>query len=144
MKNKSKTKLNSAYTPLRYAGNQEIALRRFLEDGRLPLTNNISERELRREVVGRKNWTFVGSDDGAHTNTIFVSLLASCRLNGVEPWAYLRDLFCLLPRWSARRVLELAPVNWKQTSQDSEAQELLGTSLIRKVTVDADIHQHQE
>ncbi len=66
-------------------------------DGRLPLDNNISERNLRREVLGRKNWLFLGSDEGARVNTIFVSLLASCQLHGVEPWAYLRDLFCLVP-----------------------------------------------
>jgi hypothetical protein len=62
---------------LGYARNQRVALGRFVEDGRLPLDNNISERNLRREVVGRKNWLFLGSDEGARVNTIFVSLLAS-------------------------------------------------------------------
>ncbi|HRI09859.1 MAG TPA: IS66 family transposase, partial [Nannocystaceae bacterium] len=54
---------------LNYALNQETGLRRFLTDGRLPLDNNISERALRREAVGRNNWIFVGSDDGARANT---------------------------------------------------------------------------
>ena len=58
---------------------------------------------------------FVGSDDAATVNTTFVSLLASCGLPRVEPWAYLRDLFCILPEWPHRRVLELAPANWAQT-----------------------------
>ena len=83
-----------------YALNQQMALRRFLEDARLPIHNNVSERELRREVVGRKNWLFLGSEDAAQANTTFVSLLASCRMHGIEPWGYLRDLFCLLPRWA--------------------------------------------
>jgi hypothetical protein len=61
---------------IRYARNQRVALARFLDDGRLPLHNNISERKLRHEVVGRRNWLFCGSDDGAETTTIFVSLLA--------------------------------------------------------------------
>ena len=82
---------------LGYARNQRAALCRFLDDGRLPLDNNISEQNLRREVLGRKNWLFLGSDEGARVNTIFVSLLASCQLHGIEPWAYLRDLLCLLP-----------------------------------------------
>jgi hypothetical protein len=105
---------------LGYARNQRAALRRFLDDGRLPLENNISERNLRREVLGRKNWLFLGSDEGARVNTIFVSLLASCQLHGIEPWAYLRDLFCLVQDWPASRILELAPAFWKQTLQQPE------------------------
>jgi len=102
---------------IRYARNQREALRRFLEDGRLPLHNNISEVNLRRQVVGRKNWLFVGSDDGADVNTVFVSLLASCRMHEIEPLAYMRDLLCLLPRWPRHRVLELAPAYWRQDSR---------------------------
>lgn len=72
----------------------------IIEDGRLPLHNNMSELNLRSETVGRKNWLFVGSDEGGEVNARFVSLLASCRLSNVEPWSYLRDLLCPLPRWS--------------------------------------------
>ena len=74
-----------------YARNQRDALKRFLDDARLPLCNNISERSLRREVVGRRNWMFIGNDDAGEINTVFVSLLASCQLHGLEPWSYLRD-----------------------------------------------------
>lgn len=98
-----------------YARNQQVALRRFLDDGRLPLHNNISELNLRRQVVGRKNWLFVGSDDGAEVNAAFVSLLASCSLHKIEPLGYMRDLLCLLPRWPRHRVLELAPANSGKT-----------------------------
>jgi transposase len=118
-----------------YARNQRVALRRFLADGRLPLSNNISERALRREVIGRANWLFVGSDDAGEVNAIFVSLLASCQLHGIEPWAYLRDLFCLLPSWPARRVLELAPVHWHQTLQKSDAQQRLAADPFRRATL---------
>jgi transposase len=72
-----------------YALNQRVGLSRFLGDGRLPLHNNMSELQLRRQAVGRKNWLFIGSDDGARANTTFVSLLASCRMHDVEPWSYL-------------------------------------------------------
>ena len=57
---------------VQYSLNHEQALRRFLEDGRLPLSNNISERELRREAVGRRNWLFVGSDNFLETARIFL------------------------------------------------------------------------
>jgi hypothetical protein len=59
----------------------------------------MSELELRREAVGRKNWLFVGSDDAGAVNALFTSLLASCQLFAIEPWSYLRDVFCLLPQW---------------------------------------------
>ena len=97
---------------------QETALRRFLADGRLPLHNNRSELELPRQVIGRKNWLFVGSDDAATVNTTFVSLLASCAIHRLEPWEYLRDLFCPLPEWPSRRILDLAPAYWLQTHSD--------------------------
>ena len=120
---------------LGYARNQRAALRRFLDDGRLPIENNISERNLRREVLGRKNWLFLGSDEGARVNTIFVSLLASCQLHGIEPWAYLRDLFCLIQDWPASRILELAPCFWKQTLQQPETQQRLAAHVFRSVTL---------
>jgi len=118
-----------------YALNQRVALQRFLDDGRLPIHNNGSERALRREAVGRKAWLFVGSDDAAEVNAAFVSLLASCQLHEIEPWAYLRDLFCLLPSWPRRRVLELAPLNWKQTLEDKDAQERLAANVFRRASL---------
>ncbi|WP_437554775.1 IS66 family transposase [Sorangium sp. So ce367] len=111
-----------------YARNQWTALTRFLEDGRLRLDNNRSELELRREALGRKNWIFVGSDDGAEWNAIIVSLIASCALHQIDPWAYLRDVLILLPSWPRDRVLELAPKSWKQTLENTDARERLAAS----------------
>lgn len=118
-----------------YALNQRVALQRFLDDGRLPIHNNGSERALRREAIGRKNWLFVGNDDAAEINAAFVSLLASCQLHDIEPWAYLRDLFCLLPGWPVRRVLELAPFNWKKTLEDDDAQQRLDANVFRRASL---------
>ena len=123
-----------------YALNQRAALGRFLEDGRLPLHNNGSEQALRREVIGRKNWLFVGNDDAAEVNAAFVSLLASCRMHSVEPWAYLRDLFCLLPSWPAKRVLDLAPVSWRQTREQQETQQRLAANPFRRAALDLAKH----
>ncbi len=118
-----------------YQRNQREALCRFLDDARLRLDNNRSERELRREAVGRKNWMFVGSDDGALWNATFVSLFASCQHMGIEPWAYLRDILCLLPDWPRSRVLELSPKFWKQTCQQAETQQILACNVFRGATL---------
>lgn len=123
-------------TAIRYTLNQREALCRFLDDGRLPLHNNDSERALRRQAIGRKNWLFVGSEHGAKANTTFVSLLASCQMHRIEPWAYLRDLLCLLPSWPAKRILELAPLYWQSTLKKTETQQLLAANVFRQATLD--------
>ena len=120
---------------LQYVHNQRDALKRFLEDGRIPLTNNVSERQLRHEAIGRKNWMFLGSEDGAEWNTTFVSLIASAKLHGIEPFGYLRDLLVLLPDWSRNRVLELAPKCWQQTLEQTDAQERLARCPFRRISL---------
>jgi transposase len=119
-----------------YARNQREALHRFLEDARLPIHNNASELALRRQVVARRNWLFVGNDEAAEVNTAFVSLLASCQLHDIEPWGYLRDLFCLLPSWPHRRVLELAPANWQKTLEQPDTHQLLVANIFRRASLD--------
>jgi len=121
---------------IRYARNQRVGLSRFLDDGRLPIHNNLSEGALRREAVGRRNWTFVGSDEGGVVNARFTSLLASCRLHKVEPWSYHRDIFCLLPNWPAHRLLELSPVEWLKTRDRDDVRALLDANPLRKLTLD--------
>ena len=78
---------------------------------------------------------FVGSEDGARANTVFVSLLASCAMHRIEPWAYLRDLPCLLPSWPKQRLLELAPFHWAATSARPDVQEKLSANIFRRVTL---------
>lgn len=111
-----------------------------VRSGRLTIHNNGSERELRREAAGRKNWLFVGSDDGAVNNVTFVSLIASCQLHGIEPWAYLRDLFCLIPSWPVSRALELAPANWKKTLEHEDVQQRLAANVFRSAVLGLDQH----
>ena len=123
------------YDGVRYARNQRVGLHRFLEDGRLPIHNNMSELELRRQAVGRKNWLFVGSDDGARVNATFTSLLASCQMHRVEPWSYLRDVLCLLPNWTAHRVLELAPLHWSATRETDDVRQRLAGDPYRALTL---------
>lgn len=98
---------------LTYTINQYQALRKFLEDGRLPLDNNDCERELRTVAVGRKNYLFAGSDAAARRSAVFYSLLGTCKHAGVEPWAYLRDVMQRIAEgWPQSRLDELLPPNW--------------------------------
>jgi len=100
---------------LGYSVRQRGALTRFFDDGRLKLTNNDSERELRRVATGRKAWMFIGSDDHAQAAGNLLTLVASARLHKLDPEAYLRDLFRVLPHWPNGRYLELCPRDWAVT-----------------------------
>lgn len=100
---------------LGYAVRQKQPLLRVFDDGRLSLDNNRSERALRSVAVGRKAWLFVGSDDHAQSAGHLLSLLASCRLHNLDPEAYMRDIFRILPHWPHDRYLELAPKYFAQT-----------------------------
>ena len=108
-----------------YLQRQWGPLTAFLDDGRLRLDNNPSELELRHQAVGRKNWLFCASESGAIWNSVVVSLIASCRMHKVEPWAYLRDVLTIVQAWPQTRVLELAPAFWNETRQKPEMQQML-------------------
>lgn len=107
-----------------YAVRQQAALRRFLDDGRLPLTNNHSERALRGIAVGRRAWLFFGSDDHASAAANLFSLIASCELHGLDPEAYLLDIIHVVPYWPRDRFLELAPKYWRATRARLSQREL--------------------
>ncbi len=89
-----KSPIGQAFT---YTLNQWQALLRYTEDGALSIDNNISERTVKIPALGRKNWLFVASWEGGRRAAILFSLVASCKANQVEPWAYLRDVFARLP-----------------------------------------------
>ena len=98
---------------------------RVLDDGRLILENNRSERALRGSIaIGRKAWLFVGSDDHAQNAGNLFSLIASCKLHGLDPETYLRDLFRVLAHWPKDRYLELAPKYWASTRARLDAVQL--------------------
>lgn len=98
---------------LRYAHNQREPCTRFLDDGRLEVDNNISERELRGPVLGRKNHRVIGSLDAADRYDDLYSALASCRLAGVDPFAWVCDVLPRVSTHPANRLIELAPRYWK-------------------------------
>jgi len=106
---------NLATKALGYATNQEAELRRVLDDGNLPLDNTRAERALRKVVVGRKNWMFYGSDTHAEAAAAIFSVIASCRLHGLDPYQYLAEVLRVLPYWPHDRYLELSPKYWPVT-----------------------------
>jgi transposase len=107
---------------LYYVINQWPSLKQFLEDGRLPLHNNASENALRPIAVGRKNYLFAGSDAGAERAAIAYTVLSTCAINGVDPWAWTRDVLENIANgWPQKRIAELLPPNWK-AARSSAAQ----------------------
>lgn len=114
----------SLRSALGYAQRQKVALMRFLDDGRLVLENNRSERALRSVAVGRKAWLFAGSDDHATSTAHLFTLVSSAKLHGLDPEAYLRDVMRVLPHWPRDRYLELAPLFWSETRARLDGNEL--------------------
>ena len=102
-------------TAFGYAVRQEPGLRGFLDDGRLPMTNNHSERALRFICGGRKVWLFFGSDDHATAAANLFSLIASCKLHDIDAETYLAEIIHIVPYWPRDRYLELAPKYWRAT-----------------------------
>jgi len=114
-------------SPLRkaigYYDNQREALRRFLDDGRLRVDNNISEGALRKLVLGRRNWNWFANETGLRWYTVFRSLIASCALHGLNPMLYFEHLLRLAPHWPITRMLELAPKYWSKTIAGLDARQ---------------------
>ena len=95
-----------------YTLNQWNRLIGYLEDGRLPIDNNMAENAIRPFVVGRKNWLFSGTPEGAEASALLYSLIETARANNLEPYAYLRFIFEKLPMASSLQDYEdLLPWN---------------------------------
>lgn len=107
-----------------YLQNQWHALVRFLEDGRLRLTNNDAERQLRHIALGRNAWLFTGSDAGGERMAILYTCIATCKLNGVDPRAWMLDVLGKLTAgWPASRLDELLPPAWAAAQKALEQSE---------------------
>jgi hypothetical protein len=105
---KSPQGMAMAYTLSNWA-----ALGRYTEDGDLAIDNNGAERSLRGIAVGRRNWTFFGSDRGGKTAAVLTSFMASCQRLKIDPWAYLCDVLQRIAEHRVDALDELLPANWK-------------------------------
>lgn len=97
------------------------AFTQFLHDGRLCLLNNAAERAVRGIAIGRKNWTFAGSDAGDRRAAAMYTLIETAKLNDVDPRAWLADVLARLPGHPVRAIDELLPWNWKAATQQKNA-----------------------
>jgi transposase len=103
-----------------YTLNQWDALIKYTSDPMLSIDNNLSERILRMVVIGRRNYLFAGSEAGAKRAAIIYSLVASCKLNGHDPFAYFSDVLNKLTTWPVDKIDDLLPSNWKPPQNSAE------------------------
>ena len=133
-----KSALGKAMT---YARNQWAALRRYVSDGRLTIDNNVSERTLRLQAIGRKNWEFLGSADAGPRAAVLFTILAGAKRHRLEPWAYLRDV--LLHLSAGETDLEpLLPDRWAANHPEHVLQHRLDESR-RKATRQKEARQRR-
>jgi transposase len=104
-----------------YSLTRWVALTRFLDDGRICMSNNAAEREVRPIAMGRKNWTFAGSDEGGHRAAAIYTLVQTAKLNDVDPHAWLADVLARLQDHPAKRIDELLPWYWQRQRQQKAA-----------------------
>ena len=97
---------------LDYSLKRWVALTRFVQDGRLPIDNNWIENQIRPIAIGRGNWLFAGSLRAGQRAAAVMSLIQSAKLNGHDPYAYLKDVLARLPTHKNSRIEELLPHNW--------------------------------
>ena len=91
-------------------------LTRFVDDGDVPISNNWVENQIRPIAIGRSNWLFAGSLRAGERAAAIMSLLHSARINGHEPYAYMKDVLQRLPTHPASRIDELLPHRWTPAS----------------------------
>lgn len=96
---------------INYALNNEIALQRFLGDGKIEIDNNAAERSMRSIAVGRKNWLFAGSDKGGDTAAGIYSLIETAKMNDINPHLYLEKVLTIIQDYNHKKIADLLPWN---------------------------------
>lgn len=106
---------------IRYARSRWEALTRYIDDGRLEISNNAAENQIRPVALGRKNWLFAGSDAGGERAAALYTLIRSAKMNGLDPEAYLRDVLTRIGVHPMNRLHELLPWNLMPSATHSVA-----------------------
>ena len=102
---------------IRYGLSRWKAFTLFLDDPKVVIDNNAAERAMRPLVIGRRNWTFAGSDRGAENAATIMTIVETAKLNDLNPQAYIADLLSRLPDHKINRLDELLPWKWKPQEQ---------------------------
>lgn len=89
-----------------------------MEEGWLNIDNNLSERKMKIITLGRKNYMFFASEVGGESAAIIYSLIETCLINGVKPYAYLKDILTRLPTHLNKDLAQLFPHNWKAAQNE--------------------------
>ncbi len=100
---------------MKYARNQRRALLMFLRDGRVPIDNNVCERAIRPIAIGRRNWTFAGSLEGAEAAAIAYTIVESAKASRVDPLGYVEAILSRIGTWPADQISELMP--WRMAGE---------------------------
>ena len=103
---------SSLATAIRYSLSRWKALTRYVTDGRLEMSNNAAERAMKAPVLGRKNYLFCGSDAGGQRAACFYTILETCRMNGINPQAYLADVLGRIADHPIHQIDDLLPWRW--------------------------------
>ncbi len=104
-------KKSSTAKAIAYALNNQKALMRFLDNGKIEIDNNTAERAMRSIAIGRKNWLFAGSDSGGHTAAIIYSIIETAKLNNINPWKYMQKVLATIQDYKAHKIADLLPWN---------------------------------
>ena len=109
-----KSPMNQA---IQYTLNIRKRLTRYTKDGRLPIDNNLAENAIRPIALGRKNWMFVGSENGGHTAAILMTFCATCRKLKINTWEYLKDVLQRINTHPMSKIDDLLPGRWQKLRQ---------------------------
>ena len=115
------SRANDVAKAMDYLLKRWAAFTRFLDDGRICLSNNAAERALRGIALGRKSWLFAGSDRGGQRAAVMYSLIITAKMNDVDPQAWLADVLARIAGHSVHRIDELLPWNWRSLTPTSRA-----------------------
>ena len=107
---------------IRYMINQWAGLARIMETGVVELDQNLVENKIRPTAIGRKNYLFFGAEEAGERNAVIYTLIANCRMYGIEPLEYLKDVLTRLPSMTNHQVEELTPRRWKESRCKAAAQ----------------------
>ena len=93
---------------------------RYLEEGRLEIDNNRIENAIRPVALGRKNWLFAGSHEGAERLAILYSIFGTCKMNNINPYEYIKDVLDRVMDYPSHKIKDLTPVEWKKLQKSED------------------------